>query len=45
MNNATWIFSCFDGGLLGRIEGESAGEPLSVDFPMDHAACPGPTPP
>ncbi len=34
-----------EGGLLGRIEGESAGEPLSVDFPMDRAACPGPTAP
>ncbi|MND00816.1 hypothetical protein D3C83_195580 [compost metagenome] len=34
-----------DDGLLGRIEGESGGEPLSVDFPMDRATCPGPTPP
>jgi Domain of unknown function (DUF6265) len=30
-----------DGGLLGRIEGESDGKPLSVDFPMDLAPCPG----
>lgn len=33
-----------DGGLLGRIEGESDGKPLSVDFPMDLAACPGQEP-
>lgn len=30
-----------EGGLLGRIEGVTDGAPLFVDFPMDHAACPG----
>lgn len=32
------------GGLLGRIEGQSDGKPLSVDFPMDPAACQGQEP-
>lgn len=36
------IYQRTDGGLLGRIEGESDGKPLSVDFPMQRTDCPGP---